>query len=78
MLLCFKIILSKWSEVYALSNRQAETISKYSQDCKHGIPNRTVHDRAAEFLADVLQETARLLDVRQLPSSGAIPKPMPL
>ena len=75
--LVFQDYLSKWSEVYALSNRQAETISKYLQDCKHGVPNRIVHDRAAEFLADVLQETARLLGVRQLPSSGAIPKPMP-
>jgi len=37
---------------------------------KHGVPNRIIHDRAAEFLSEVLQETARLVGVSQLPTSG--------
>ena len=33
-----------------------------------------IHDRSAEFLADVLQETAMLLGVTQLPTSGGHPQ----
>ena len=62
--------------MYALSNRRAETVAKCLQDLvwRHGVPNQIVHDRAAEFLADVLQETAGLLGVRQLPTSGGHPQ----
>lgn len=74
--LVFQDYLSKWPEVYALSNRRAETVAKCLQDLvwRHGVPNKIVHDRAAEFLADVLQETAGLLGVRQLPTSGGHPQ----
>ena len=74
--LVFQDYLSKWPEVYALSNRRAETVAKCLQDLvwRHGVPNQIVHDRAAEFLADVLQETAGLLGVRQLPTSGGHPQ----
>ena len=74
--LVFQDYLSKWPEVYALSNRRAETVAKCLQDLvwRHGVPNKIVHDRAAEFLADVLQETAELLGVRQLPTSGGHPQ----
>ena len=49
--LVFQDYLSKWPEVYALSNRRAETVAKCLQDLvwRHGVPNRIVHDRAAEF-----------------------------
>ena len=74
--LVFQDYLSKWPEVYALSNRRAETVAKCLQDLvwRHGVPNKIIHDRAAEFLADVLQETAELLGVRQLPTSGGHPQ----
>ena len=76
--LVFHDYLSKWPKVHAFSNRRAETATKCLQDLvwRHGVPNQIVHDRATEFLADVLQETAGLLGVRQLPTSGAIPKLM--
>ena len=38
------------------------------------MPNRIIHDRAAEFLSDVLQETAKLIGVKQLPTSGGHPQ----
>ena len=41
---------------------------------KHGVPTRLIHDRAAEFLVEVLQETATLLWVTQLPTSGSHPQ----
>ena len=74
--LVFQDYLSKWPEVYALSNRRAEIVAKCLQDLawRHGVPNKIIHDRAAEFLADVLQETAELLGVRQLPTSGGHPQ----
>ena len=37
------------------------------------MPSRIIHDRAAEFMAEVLQETASLLGVTQLPTSGVTP-----
>ena len=72
----FQDYLSKWPEVYALSNRRAETVAKCLQDLawRHGVPNKIVHDRAAEFLAGILQVTAKLLGVRQLPMSGGHPQ----
>ena len=68
--------LTKWPEVYALSNRKAETVAKCLLDVvwKHGVPNKIIHDRAAEFLSEVLQETAELLGLNQLPTSGGHPQ----
>ena len=34
------------------------------------MPAKIIHDRASEFLSDVLQDTAELLGVQQLPTSG--------
>ena len=55
--------LTKWPEVYALSNRKAETVAKCLLDVvlKHTVPNKIIHDRAADFLSEWLQETAELL-----------------
>ena len=76
--LAFQDYLTKWPEVYALSNRKAEAVAKCLLDLvwKHGVPNRIIHDRAAEFLLEVLQETAALLGLDQLPPSGGHPKLM--
>ena len=41
---------------------------------KHGVPDRIIHDRAAEFFSEVMQETARLIGVTQLPTSGGHPQ----
>ena len=41
---------------------------------KHGVPSRIIHDRAAEFLPEVLQETASLLELTRLPTSGGHPQ----
>ena len=74
--LVFQDYLSKWPEVYALPDRRAETVAKCLLDLvwRHGVPNCIIHDRAAEFLSDVLQETARLIGVKQLPTSGGHPQ----
>ena len=38
------------------------------------MPAKIIHDRASEFLSDVLQDTAELLGVQQLPTSGGHPQ----
>ena len=74
--LVFQGYLSKWPEVYALPDHKAETMAGCLLDLiwRHGVPNRIIHDRAAEFLSDILQETARLIGVKQLPTSGGHPQ----
>jgi len=74
--LVFKDYLSKWPEVYAVVNRKAETVAQCLLDLiwKHGVPSRIIHDRAAEFLSNVLQETAQLIGIEQLHTSGGHPQ----
>ena len=58
--LVFQDYLSKWPEVYPVKHRKAETVARCLLDLmwRHGVPVRIIHDRAAEFLSEVLQETA--------------------
>ena len=74
--LVFQDYLSKYPEVYALADRRATTVAKCLMDLvwKHGVPNKIIHDRAPEFLSQVLQETAELLGISQLPTSGGHPQ----
>ena len=70
--LVIKDYLTKWLEVYVLPNRKAETVAKCLLDLtwRHGVPSQIIHDRVAEFMAEVLQEAASLLGITQLPTSG--------
>ena len=74
--LVFQDYLSKWPEVYPVKDRKAETVARCLLDLvwRHGVPLRIIHDRAAEFLSDVLQETAQLIGLDQLPTSGGHPQ----
>ena len=74
--LVFQDYLTKWPEVYAVPDRTAPTVAKCLADViwKHGAPLKIIHDRAAEFLSDVVQETATVLGITQLPTSGGHPQ----
>ena len=74
--LVFQEYLTKWPEVYPVADRTAPTVARCLVDlvCRHRVPNRIIHDRAAEFMSDVLQETARILGITQLPTSGGHPQ----
>ena len=76
--LVFQDYLSKWPEVYPVKDRKPETVAHCLLDLvwKHRVPSRIVHDHAAKFLLEVLQETAQLIGLTQLPTSGGIPKQM--
>lgn len=74
--LVFQDYLTKWPEVYPVPDRSASTVAKCLADLiwKHGVPVKIIHDRAAEFLSDIVQETATLLGISQLPMSGGHPQ----
>ena len=74
--LVFQDYLSKWPEVYAVADRTALTVAKCLADLiyRHGVPSTIIHDRASEFLADVLQDTAFILGIKQLPTSPGHPQ----
>ena len=57
--------LSKWPEVYPVKDRKAETVAHCLLDLvwKHGV-----------VLSEVLQETAQLIGLTQLPTSGGHPQ----
>ena len=59
-----------------MTDRTAQTVARCLADFvwRHGFPVKIIHDRAAEFLSDVLQETAQILRILQLPTSGGHPQ----
>jgi len=61
--LVFQDYLSKWLEVYPVKDHKAETVARCLLDLmwRHGVLARIIHDRAAEFMSDALQETAGLM-----------------
>ena len=63
--LVFQDYLTKWPEVYAVEDRKATTVVHCLADFiwRHGVPVKIIHNRAAEFLSDVLQETTQVLGV---------------
>ena len=74
--LVFQDYLTKWPEVFAVKDRTAPTVAKCLAELvwRHGVPTKIIHDRAAEFLLDVLQDTAAILGLKQLPTSGGHPQ----
>ena len=51
-----------------MKDRRAETVTKcLDLIWKHGALSRIFHDLVAEFLSDILQQTAQLMGLEQLP-----------
>jgi len=74
--LVFQDYLPKWPEVYAVADRTAATVAKCLADLiyRYGVPTSLIHDRAPELLADVLQDTAFILGIKQLPTTPGHPQ----
>ena len=74
--LVFQDYLTKWPEVFPVKDRSATTVATCLAELvwRHGVPAKIIHDRAAEFLSDVLQDTAVILGIKQLPTSGGHPQ----
>ena len=68
--------VNRYALVFAVEDRKATTVAHCLADFiwRHGVPVKIIHEWAAEFLSDVLQETAQILGVIQLPTSGAHPQ----
>ena len=62
--------------MYAVADRTAPTVAKCLADViyRHGVPSTIIHDWAPEFLSNVLQDTAFVLGIKQLPTSRAHPQ----
>ena len=58
--LVFQDYLTRWPEVYAVEDRKATTVAHCLAEFiwQRGVPVKIIHERAAEFLSNVLQETA--------------------
>jgi len=74
--LVFQDYLTKWPEVYPIPDHQARTVADCLADLiwRHGVPSCIIHDRAPEFLSDVLQDAAAIFGLKQLPTSGGHPQ----
>ena len=74
--LVFQDYLTKWPEVFPVPDRAATTVAHCLVELiwRHGVPRKIIHDRAAEFLSDVLQDTAAIMGLSQLPTSGGHPQ----
>ena len=74
--LVFQDYLTKWPEVFPVKDMTAPTVAKCLAEMvwRHGVPTKIIHDRAAEFLSDFLQDTAAILGLKQLPTSGGHPQ----
>ena len=74
--LVFQDYLTKWPEVFLVKDRSATTVTKCLAELvwRHGILDKIIYDRAAEFLSDVLQDTAAILGIKQLPTLGGHPQ----
>jgi len=77
---CYALVIQDyhtwWPEAYALPDCKAETVARCLLDLtwKHGVLSQIIHDRAAEFLAEVLEETESLPGLTQLPTTGGHPQ----
>lgn len=74
--LVFQDYLIKWPEVYTVEDRKATKVVHCLADFIwwHGVAVKIIHDRAVEFLSNVLKETAKILGVTQLPTSDRHPQ----
>jgi len=74
--LVFQDYLTKWPEVFAVPDQTATTVAHclYEVIWRHGVPSKIIHDRAAEFLSEVLQDTATIMSLSQLSTFGGHPQ----
>jgi len=75
--LVFQDYLTKWPEVYPVADRTSSTVADHTSSTvadliyRHGIPTTII---ASEFLSDVLQDTAFILGIKQLPTTPEHPQ----
>ena len=74
--LVFQDYLNKWVEVYPVADRTSSTVARCLTDLfyRYGVLTAIIHNRASKFLSDVLQDTAFILGIKQLPTTPGHPQ----
>ena len=63
--------LTKWCEGFAIAYQTAETIAKLLVEkviCRHGVSEKLLSDRGANFMSDVIREICTLMGI-SIPST---------
>lgn len=65
--------LSKFTEAYAIKNKEATTVAKAFVSnfiLRYGIPREVISDLGSEFIASVFRECCNILNIKQLTSTA--------
>jgi hypothetical protein len=68
---------TKWVEAFAIEKPDAQTVAKHFVEnivCRFGTPEKLLSDRGKAFIGEVMTEVNRLLEVKQLRTSGYHPQ----
>ena len=76
--LAFQDYLTKWPEVFTVQDQAATTVAHCSVEliCRYGVPQKIIHNQAAKFLSDVLQDTATIMGLSSYQHLVIIRRPM--
>ena len=68
--------LTKWAEVFPSSDLTAQTVAKLFVGvvCRHGAPRELLSDRGPNFLSELFLEVCKLLEVKEVNTSGYDPQ----
>ncbi len=69
--------LTKWPEVFAISDQSAETIARLLVEhtiCRHGVPNELLSDSGANFLSDFMTEICELTGIKKINTTAYHPQ----
>ena len=73
----FMDYFTKWPEVFAVPNQQAETIARLLVEhviSRHGVPEHLLSDRGPNFLSAVILQVCKLMGVTKVNTSGYHPQ----
>jgi hypothetical protein len=68
---------SKWTEMYAMPNQEAVTITKKFVEefiCRFGIPQEIITDQGTQFESQLFKEICKMLDINKKRTTGFHPK----
>ena len=75
----FMDYLTKWPEVFAISDQTAATIAKLLVEkivSRHGVPSEVLSDRGRAFLSELMKEVQDLLGFHKVNTTAYHPKRM--
>ena len=71
------VFLTKWAEVFAVPDQQAETIAHLLTEhviSRHGVPEELLSDRGTNFLSELIAEICKVLGMKKINTSGYHPQ----